>query len=364
MNFHIHTADSASNQVEAYFRQAIENKVLKPGERLPSNQDLAAQFKVSGTVIHTALSRLVRDGLIERKQKKGSFVRKFQEKANVVLLFGDSLSDETAHYYRAIQKRFFEACRDRKWGSHCWGSLNPDMFPADLVERQQERIIRDNESHPFTGAIEFSPGRKSIIPEVMRKEISTISYGGDPSEVDIHFDSYSFGFDAVHDLVASGCRKISYLCSVWHSHSFTESVNGALDAARKLGISAPQIHLESISIQGYQMEIAMHRRMREIIGEWKRTGFPDGLVVNDDIVMRAIAPAILEAGIKVPRDLIVISEGNEDTRFYYGFPVIRYEISPQAIVKFLLQALENKINGLDVGTETKPHKHNIYHEQE
>lgn len=362
MNFVIRTVDSASDQVEAYFRRAIESKELKPGEKLPSNQALAKKLNVSGTVIQAALSRLARDGFLERKRRKGTFIRKFQEKANIAVLFGDSLSDETAHFYRALLKRLHQTCGERKWGCHHWGDLNLEMFSAESVERRNEQILRDFRGHPFTGVIEFSPGRKSIIPEEIRRSVPCVSYGSNPVEVELSSSSYPFGFEAARGLGALGCRKLFYFCTVWHSRPFTESIDGLLDSAREQGVPAPKVHIEPYAVQGYEMEAAMHRRMKALIALWKETEFPDGLVVNDDITMRAIAPALLEAGIKVPRKLKVFCQGNEDVRFHYGFPVIRYEVSPKAVAEYLIQTLENKINGFPVGDATQPEKYKIHYE--
>lgn len=363
MDLVIQTVDSASDQVEAYFRHAIESGGLKPGTKLPSNQALAARFGVSATVVQTALSRLSRDGFLERKRRKGTFIRKFQEKANIALLFGDSLADETAHYYRALLKRFNEACGERKWGCRHWSALNSEMFSSDAVERRKDEMLRDHRSHPFTGVIEYSPGSQSLIPEEFHGKIASVSYGDNPAEVEISGGNYSFGVEAVRCLTAQGCRRIFYFCTVWHNRSFTESIDGLLDAARELGLSAPKVHIEPYSTQSYEMETAMHRRMREIIAGWRETEFPDGLVVNDDIAMRAMAPAILEAGIKVPGDLKVFCEGNEDVRFHYGFPVIRYEVSPKAVAEFLLSALERRMNGESLAKIGKPQNRKIHYEK-
>ncbi len=345
MKLVIQTSDSASNQVEAYFRKAIEKKELRPGERLPSNQALAERFKVSTTVIQNALSRLSRDGLLERKRKAGTFVRKFQERANIALLFGDSLADETAHYYRALLRRLNEGCGSRKWACRHWGGLNAEMFPAEEVGRRSEQILRDHQGHPFSGVLEYSPGSRSVIPAGMRKEVPGVSYGHNPAEVEFNASSYSFGQEAARHLASLGCRKLFYFCTHWHSRLFTESIDGLLDGAQQHGLPAPTIHMEPYAVQGYEMEAAMHQRMQALIAGWKKTGMPDGLVVNDDVAMRAVAPALLAAGLRIPAKMKVFCEGNEDVRFHYGFPVTRYEISPKAVAAFLLDALERKMNG-------------------
>jgi GntR family transcriptional repressor for pyruvate dehydrogenase complex len=55
-------------------RYAIEDGSLKPGDRLPTEQELAGRFGVSRTVIREALGALKVLGLIESKQGAGNYV--------------------------------------------------------------------------------------------------------------------------------------------------------------------------------------------------------------------------------------------------------------------------------------------------
>jgi GntR family transcriptional regulator len=56
-------------------RRAISNKTYKPGDQLPSENQLAAQHHTSRPTIRRALQDLRLKGLIETRQGKGAFVR-------------------------------------------------------------------------------------------------------------------------------------------------------------------------------------------------------------------------------------------------------------------------------------------------
>lgn len=62
------------SRIETILRNKIENSQLMPGEKLPSEDQLASQYGVSKITIRTALSRLEADGLILRTRGKGTFV--------------------------------------------------------------------------------------------------------------------------------------------------------------------------------------------------------------------------------------------------------------------------------------------------
>ncbi len=61
-------------QISQHLRDAIEKNVYAPKEKLPSEKELAVQFKVSRITVRRALQTLENENLIRRSQGLGSFV--------------------------------------------------------------------------------------------------------------------------------------------------------------------------------------------------------------------------------------------------------------------------------------------------
>jgi GntR family transcriptional regulator len=61
-------------QIADIFRQRIARGTWAQGSRLPANESLAAEFGVSRVTIRQAVDLLVRDGIIEAQQGRGTFV--------------------------------------------------------------------------------------------------------------------------------------------------------------------------------------------------------------------------------------------------------------------------------------------------
>ncbi len=68
------TSQTLSQKIERKIEEAIRNKRLIPGAKLPSEKELCESFAVSRTALREALRRLSARGLIEIKKGSGMYV--------------------------------------------------------------------------------------------------------------------------------------------------------------------------------------------------------------------------------------------------------------------------------------------------
>jgi len=73
-NISVQEPSRRHHQVSQQIRSMIERGELADGQRMPSTQELARQLSVSCTTVQKALANLVDEGMLERKQRKGTFV--------------------------------------------------------------------------------------------------------------------------------------------------------------------------------------------------------------------------------------------------------------------------------------------------
>lgn len=84
-------------QIADIFRQRIARGIWTEGTKLPANEVLAAEFGVSRVTIRQAVEILSRDGVIEAKQGRGTFVTG-KPQQNRWLRVETTLSDLSAMY--------------------------------------------------------------------------------------------------------------------------------------------------------------------------------------------------------------------------------------------------------------------------
>jgi GntR family transcriptional regulator len=77
-------------QISEYLRLMIENSDLKPGERVPSENELVAQYTVSRNTARLAINALISQGMVYRVQGKGTYVTPSRLRFEIYQLSGFS----------------------------------------------------------------------------------------------------------------------------------------------------------------------------------------------------------------------------------------------------------------------------------
>jgi DNA-binding transcriptional MocR family regulator len=104
------------NRIAAEIQARIDSGVYRPGTKIPSIRQVAAEFDCNKATVHRAFERLAREGLIENTVGRGSFVR-FAQKISPAKEWVDFRSDyiaESFFPYRAAQSIFSELFESEK----------------------------------------------------------------------------------------------------------------------------------------------------------------------------------------------------------------------------------------------------------
>jgi GntR family transcriptional repressor for pyruvate dehydrogenase complex len=73
------------SQVASFVRKQIIQGALNPGDRLPTEREMAAQHGVSRAVIREAVAKLLHEGLVNSRQGVGAFVASPNQATSLVL---------------------------------------------------------------------------------------------------------------------------------------------------------------------------------------------------------------------------------------------------------------------------------------
>jgi DNA-binding GntR family transcriptional regulator len=106
-------------------KKHILSGLYAEGSLLPSEHELSAAHRITRPTVRHALEALVKDGLIVKKQGKGSIVRKPLQNIGILSIAGTA---------SAIGVRYLKTAILQKPVIRSW----PDNFPFDLSEAERE----------------------------------------------------------------------------------------------------------------------------------------------------------------------------------------------------------------------------------
>ncbi len=121
-------------RIQAHIRSGIASGDFRPGERLPSEAQLAAQFGTTRSTVVHALQKLVFDGVVMRRAGSGTYVRDGEPEAEATSSSG-SLAGEAGIGLGAVEYRLLFLASLTVAARH--GAAPPPEGDADdlVVER-------------------------------------------------------------------------------------------------------------------------------------------------------------------------------------------------------------------------------------
>jgi len=102
-------------QLENILREKIMSGVFASGARLPTELELIRLYGVGRVTVRQALSALAKEGLIERRRRRGTFVterksrrRAFDERADLTGSLDEIIAAEAGAIFKVIEMNCIE----------------------------------------------------------------------------------------------------------------------------------------------------------------------------------------------------------------------------------------------------------------
>lgn len=309
-------------QIADHLARRIISGELPDGARLPSTLELAEIYHVTPVTIHKSLQHLVQRQLIERMPRRGTFVRS-RERVNVIgLAFGKNPFLHQSLLYSQLLDQFQQQTPERDLNLKVYfdfqsGSRALFDLEQDLARGEIKAVIASNRSPRLTRFLDDHPELTWLEP-VGLDQRGTVKKG-------------------VQYLIERGYRKIlvvSMLPKVLEYVDFRaffhDEQQGAAEAAAGSGADVEVVRWGQTDTDGYEMGKALFA---------DRTRRPDAVLVNHDVVCRGLLLALMELGLKIPRDIALLSHMNHGCEFASPVPLSILEVDPARMVSLCLDTL-------------------------
>ncbi len=298
----------------------FESGKYRPGDRFPSDQELAREFEVNHVTVRTAVKRFVTAGLLERRVGAGTIVRDpklapaTRGIGSAVTNHGVALSipDATHSFFgeilRAVEGALLGTGRPLLFG-HTWelGQREEQVIDAWMQQGIRLMILTPPVLDPAFYRTIVARGIRLVFVD---RRIDGLDVPSITSR-----DQHGMA-DVVKHLVASGHRRLVHLggpATIWTGRIRREAF---AQATRDEGLS-PQ-DAETVSA-GFFIEDG-HRATLALLD----TGPPPDalLAANDPAAVGAIR-ALNERGFRVPEDVSVTGFGDTDLGRNFGLTTVR-----------------------------------------
>lgn len=338
----IQTAEPAHIQIRNYYHKQIRTGVLKPGDALPSTQELAAQWKISCTAVQTALSSLTSAGILERTPRRGTFVSTANRKGVIGVLIGPGLVDEAAHFYRALLNGIQGEISDMQEHWHWTCRAYDGLTQTKNADTRILQFHRDLENYSFKGLIEIAPGANWLERGLRQARLPVVNNVTDVILDLPHFYEESFRYAA-----GQGRGRIAVLNIEGPYLPPQHPVFQVFDVAETLRLQHPEIITLVVKGSLRQRQKMIHEQMVRLASRWRAADGsyigPSAMIAGDDIAMQAVALSLIQTGIRVPDELLLVCESTDENHLYYGIPVTRYAFSVNQMASQFLEVMWKRI---------------------
>lgn len=326
----------------------IENGLYKEGKPIPTEELLTVQYDVSRQTIRKALSLLVEDNLILKRQGSGSVVRpkRLNPRTGKIAVVATYISD----YIFPSQLR---AVND---------VLSENKYTAVLSATRncvcnERAILEEILKNPVDGIL--IEGTKSAMPnpnfdlyeKLIEMDIPVVFFNG-------YYPSLSGTYSVCADNQAGGAELVRHLIERGHTKiaGFFKSddiqghqrYSGFISELFRNGLIIPD---ENVFWYITETKEELFNNPQEVLN---RLGDNTAVVCYNDEVAFGLIKCLLSAGRRVPEDVAVVSFDNSNLSRISPVTITSLSYEDRNIGKIAAQKLVDILNGKGVTSEVLP----------
>jgi len=341
-------------RLAAHLEEMIASE-MRPGDRLPPENELAKQFQVSPVTMREALTSLARTGLVVRRRGSGTVVQDRSRWSHVAVLMPRFLSRQrlTPNFTMTYDLLCRELDRRSIANTLYVGRL-------DSFQSEQAPAYPELEDAMANGRVRGVINLFRIISDELRGQILSrqipfvTSMGANEAADASVFTDLAPGIrESVRWLHRRGRRKLAFI----HFRSTSDQAaadHGPLFAAFREGLDQCGLPFEPAWTRSELSPGDRGAGWEEFREIWSaRSERPDGLLIGDEGFFPDVATVILEMGIRVPDQLEVVTQSTHNSDQLCPFPVTKIEVDPAATVATLVNGLETLLAARTVSNPAK-----------
>lgn len=304
-------------KIKTAIKSRIRKGIYSPGAMLPSENELVREFNVSKHTVLKALSELINENLIYRKQGKGTFASEsgpaLKKQVAVIVYHSDN------PYFSKVVKGIVQKMSDESFNVFLANSEGDPAKETEHIKRLADSVDAFIIA-PTAASRQYSEGVKFAIESGIPVTFVTNSLLLDPLTAAADYvipDDCSGAFIATKHLIDCGCRNIRLLTTndVFCSDSGQERLRGFKFALAQHKIDFDENMIMKISsddpFNGYENDAYLAGK--KMLLPRKCTG-----IFSCDSMAIGLMRALKERGINIPDNVKICGFDDIDLARQWG----------------------------------------------
>jgi len=160
-------------QIEQTIKNWIINRDFNPGDRIPSENELAAKFGVNRLTVRQAISQLIRDGFLISKRGEGTFVTRDEDLINRFNLEFTGFIDDI--FYQVQKAKTKTVTVNRMTApKYVWENLQLHEKDEEIVKIERTRSMGGRSFNLVINYLPLEIGLKVSEKELFKKPLFQI----------------------------------------------------------------------------------------------------------------------------------------------------------------------------------------------
>ncbi len=337
LRFNIPPDEVAYKRITENLRSLIVSKALPAGTRLLTLAKLAELWETNYFTVQTALTPLVNEGLLVRKQRTGTFVAESTPQIKAVgIFFGNNLwRIKHSGFYQALYAALCDHCEQQGIAVHLFMDTRPRGEQQKTPWPPLDEAIKRCEINAVIGSM--LTREQSGWLDRLPLPVSLLASRGQGIKSLVSFGMNDFLRSSLLRLKARNCRSVALITAAQLPGA------GSLPAlAAELGMECREDWI--LQQDGWPEEYAEFGF--ESFGKiWSGKDKPDGLIVFPDNIALGVIMGVLKNGVRVPEDLKLVLHCNDEVYFHCPIPADWQVVSVVKIINVLWAHLETQAAG-------------------
>jgi hypothetical protein len=297
-------------QVEDFIRARIESGEYPVDSKIPTTSELGVITGTSVWTAQTALTSLCREGLLDRRPGRGTYVKSGRAVLTCVgIYFARPQSLGNSSFSFALEAELRARLKALGIRARIWSD---DRLPHERTE-PLDSLKHAVAKHEIQGLIALSVQPQDLrwLAETPMPAAILTTHPSVPNRVDMDFPGL-FRLGLRH-LRQQGCETVGVISTVGlYHHTNAEFSQGfyrfLIDEMASAGLTTRN---EWCQTPGSTVLSHLQYGYEEFLRLWALDERPHGLLVFPDTAAAGVVSGILQLGVSVPRDLHVVFHAND-----------------------------------------------------